>query len=317
MPVFENAGVENRFFSEPLEWYGEEHDFTEVNDRYIQVALELSERAVSKVAHECSIKTSDFDVIFFISTTGLSTPSVDARLANLIKFSPHIKRIPIWGLGCAGGTAGLARAHDYLKAYPSQRALIVGVELCSLAFQRNERGKSDIISTALFGDGAAACIMVGDKVVLDHSTGPHPSTLASLSTLYPDTEEVMSWRVTTEGFKVSLSKNIPAIVHSLVKNNVTEFLIGNEISIDKISHFIMHPGGKKILQAYAEGLPVPMERLQFSMDTLRDYGNMSSVTVYFVLEKFLKSTRKKSQEYGLMASLGPGFSSEMLLLKWD
>ena len=317
MPVFENAKVESRYFARDLDWFGHDHDFTEVNDIYIEVALDLSERAILKVTKECGISPSDFDVIFFLSTTGISTPSIDARLTNRIKFSPHIKRIPIWGLGCAGGAAGLARAHDYLKAYPTHRALVVGVELCSLAFQRNDRKKSDIISVALFGDGAAACVMVGDSVPLNENTGPHPSTISSLSTIYPDSEEVMSWKVTKEGFKVSLSKDIPMIVHSLVKPNVTEFLTQNELSIGDISHFVLHPGGMKVLQAYSEGLEISMERLQISKETLRDYGNMSSVTVYFILERFLRTTREKSDEYGLLASLGPGFCSELLLLKWD
>jgi len=317
MPVFDNAMVETRYFSAPLEWFGEHHDFTDVNDLYIKTALQLSEDAVLKLTAQCEIETEDFDVIFFISTTGLSTPSIDARLFNRIKLNPHIKRIPIFGLGCAGGAAGLARAHDYLKAYPTHRALIVAVELCGLAFQKDDFSKSNIVSTAIFGDGAAACLMVGDKVAMPDNLCAHPSTLGSFSTIYPDTEEVMSWKITSEGFKVQLSKNIPTIVTSLVKENVSDFLRAHEIPMEKISHFIMHPGGMKVLQAYSEGLNIPMNKLKHSVDVLRDYGNMSSTTVYFVLQRFLESTRDQSGEYGLLGSLGPGFSSELLLMKWD
>jgi alkylresorcinol/alkylpyrone synthase len=317
MPIFDNAMVEKRHFVTDLEWFGSPHSFTEVNDLYIESALALTEDAVIKLANQCNIKTSDFDVIFFISTTGLSTPSMDARLFNRIKMNPHIKRVPIWGLGCAGGAAGLSRAHDYLKAYPNQRALIVAVELCGLAFQLNDSSKSNLISTALFGDGAAAVLMVGDKVKLPDSTHSHPSTIASYSTIYPDSLDVMSWRITSEGFKVQLSKNIPAIVTSLVKKDVSEFLQELELSLDQINHFIFHPGGMKVLQAYAESLGIPMEKLKHSSEVLRDHGNMSSATVYFVLKRFLETSGDRSQDYGLLGSLGPGFSSELLLLKWD
>jgi len=315
MPIFDHAMVGQRYFSVGLEWFGEKHSFTEVNDLYIKTAVELSEEAILKLTAQCEVRVSDFDIIFFISTTGLSTPSIDARLFNRIGLHPHIKRVPIWGLGCAGGAAGLARAHDYLKSYPTHRALIVAVELCGLAFQMNDYSKSNIISTAIFGEGAAACMMVGDDVVLPDQLHGSPSVLGSLSTIYPETEDVMSWRVTSDGFKVQLSKDIPSIVTSLVKENVKEMLQGFELPLEKLSHFIMHPGGMKVLQAYAEGLNIPMEKLKHSVDVLHDFGNMSSATVYFVLQRFLESNRGHG-EYGLLGSLGPGFSSELLLLQW-
>ncbi len=271
MPVFDNAMVEKRHFVTNLEWFAEKHDFTEVNDLYIESALKLSEEAVCKLADQCGVQTTDFDVVFFISTTGLSTPSIDARLFNRIKMNPHIKRVPLWGLGCAGGAGGLSRAHDYLIAYPTHRALIIAVELCGLAFQINDYSKSNLISTALFGDGAAAVLMVGDQVKLNDNFCAHPSTLGSHSTIYPDSLDVMSWRITSEGFKVQLSKNIPSIVTSLVKENVTEFLDQNNLSLEKINHFIMHPGGMKVLQAYSEGLNVPMEKLNHSMNILLEF----------------------------------------------
>lgn len=317
MPVFDNAMVEKRHFVTDLEWFGDEHSFTEVNDLYIESALQLSEEAVMKLADQCKIKTTDFDIVFFVSTTGLSTPSIDARLFNRIKMNPHIKRVPIWGLGCAGGAAGLSRAHDYLKAYPTHRALIIAVEICGLAFQKNDPTKSNIVSAALFGDGAAAVLMVGDRVKLPDSLHSHPSTIASYSTIYPDSLDVKSWRITREGFKVQLSKNIPEIVTSLVKKDVSDFLQELELPIKNIAHFIFHPGGMKVLQAYSESLEIPMEKLKHSMEVLRNHGNMSSTTVYYVLKRFLETTPERSGDYGLLGSLGPGFSSELLLLKWD
>lgn len=317
LPVFENARVDTRYFSRNLEWFKDPHSFTEMNDAYIETALQLTEEAVCKLAEQCKVKTTDFDILFFISTTGVSTPSLDARLSNRIQFNPHIKRVPIWGLGCAGGAAGLARAHDYLKAYPTHRALIVTVELCSLSFQRKDISKSGMISVALFGDGAAACLMVGDRVTLEATGHSKPSTLGSFSTIYPETEEVMGWQVTSDGFTVQLSKDIPTIITSLVKKDVDEFLLSSEVPLERISHFIMHPGGTRVLEAYSEGLGIPSDRLRHSAEVLKDYGNMSSATVYFVLKRFLEGTKDKSGEYGLLGSLGPGFSSELLLLKWD
>ena len=317
MPIFDHANVKKRHFCVDLEWFDHAHSFTEVNDLYIEQALSLSEEAVLKLCDQFNFKTSDFDIIFLISTTGISTPSIDARLFNRIKLNAHIKRVPIWGLGCAGGAGGLSRAHDYLKAYPNHRALILAVELCGLSFQKNDHSKSNIISTALFADGAAAVAMVGDLVKINDQTCAHPSTIGSLSTIYPDTLEMMSWRITSEGFKVHLSKNIPLIVTTLVKENVTQLLKQNEIDFEKINHFILHPGGMKVLQSYSEGLNIPIEKLNFSIETLQNFGNMSSVTVYYILKLFLESTQNQTNEYGLLGSLGPGFSSELLLLKWN
>ncbi len=316
VPVFQNAKVDTRYFSKSLEWFSEPHTFTEMNDIYIETALELTAEVVTKLARQCEIKTTDFDVIFLISNTGVSTPSLDARLSNRIRLNPHIKRIPIWGLGCAGGAAGLARAHDYLKAYPTHRALIVAVELCSLAFQREDLTKSGIISVALFGDGAAACLMVGDCVPLGSSLHSRPSTIASLSTIYPDTEGVMGWRVTRDGFRVQLSKDIPTIVTTLVKKDIAELLGSLELSLDRIRHFIMHPGGAKVLAAYAAGLGIAVDQLHHSSEVLRNYGNMSSATVFFVLKRYLEEIVEQSNDFGLLGSLGPGFSSEILLIQW-
>jgi alkylresorcinol/alkylpyrone synthase len=317
MSVFENAKVDQRYFSKSLEWFNGDHSFTEVNDSYIETAVNLAEKVVTDLVAQNGIKTTDFDVIFFISTTGLSTPSIDARLFNRIKLNQHIKRIPIWGLGCAGGAAGIARAHDYLKAYPKHRALVIALELCGLAFQKNDFSKSNIISMALFGDGAAACYLAGDEVKSPPSQSARPQTVASLSTIYPESEEVMSWRVTSEGFKVQLAKEIPNIVTSLVKGNVEELLLQNEVKFEAVDHFVMHPGGAKVIRAYSEGLQIPIEKLKNSSDVLREYGNMSSCTIYFVLKRALEQANESVTSYGLMASLGPGFSSELVLLKWN
>ncbi len=317
LPVFDNALIDSRYFVSDMEWFAREHSFTEANDLFIQASLDLTQQAVVALADRCSISTEDFDVIFFVSTTGLSTPSIDARLFNRISLNPHIKRIPIWGLGCAGGAGGIARAFDYLKAYPNHRGLVVSVELCSLAFQINDRRKSNIIATALFGDGAAACLVVGDDVPISENGMSHPSIVGSLSTIYPETLDVMGWRITSSGFEIVLSKDIPTIVTSLVKENVDELLTTHNVRAGDVHHYIAHPGGAKVMEAYTEALDLKNGDLGHSFAVLREYGNMSSTTVFFILERYLRKTKQQSGEYGLVSALGPGFSSELVLLKWD
>jgi alkylresorcinol/alkylpyrone synthase len=308
--VFDNSLIDERSFVVDHDWFEQPHDFTEVNDLYIDKSLELSKEAICKLSDQLGIALDEIDAIVFISTTGLSTPSIDARLFNLLPFNKHIKRIPIWGLGCAGGAAGIARAFDIAKAYPDAKVLVVSVELCGLAFQRNERQKSSIIATALFGDGAAACLVVGDNV---RSIGPR--VVDTMSTIYPDTLDVMGWRITGEGFKVVLSRDIPTIVRSLVYENIGELLSRNQLDYQSIDHFVAHPGGKKVLEAYQEALTITPEDLRHSYGVLRDHGNMSSVTVFFILERYLQDAEVTSG-YGLLSALGPGFCSELVLLQW-
>ena len=318
LPVFDSAQIDQRNFSVPMDWFGSPHTFTEVNDLFIETALDLSVEVVLSLARRCKIETTDFDAIFFISTTGLSTPSLDARLFNRIPMNPHIKRVPIWGLGCAAGAAGLARAAEYLRAFPKHRALIVSVELCGLAF-RSEMTKSNLVATAIFGDGAAACLMVGDDVP-QIAPGIEPQVLGSLSTIYPDTLDVMNWRITSEGFQVGLSRDIPSIVKSLVRENIEEFLEQNDLDFSQIRHWVMHPGGAKVITAYSEALSLEKEALHFSAEVLRDYGNMSSATIFFVLERILSHANEcpdQGKGYGLASALGPGFSSELVLLNWN
>ena len=321
LPVFDNAIVERRCLAVDLDWLSRKHSFTESNDLYIQVALDLSAQVSTDAAYQCGLSTEEFDIVFFISTTGLSTPSIDGRLFNRIALNPHIKRVPIWGLGCAGGAGALARAYDYLKSYPTHRALIIAVEFCSLSFQLNELSKTNVISSALFGDGAAACVVLGDRVPFKDTGREQPSILGSLSTIYPDSEDVMSWQATSDGFKVRLSRDIPSIVTSLVKGNIEELLQDLELKLNDLTHLILHPGGTKVLQAYADGIGTSIEKLAHSNSVLRDFGNMSSVTVYFVLKRFLENSRQHSRqhsgEYGLVGALGPGFSSELVLLQWN
>jgi alkylresorcinol/alkylpyrone synthase len=308
--VFDNSLIDERSFAVDQDWFEQPHDFTEVNDRYVTEALDLSKAAISALSDRLALPLDQIDAIVFISTTGLATPSIDARLFNILPFNKHIKRIPIWGLGCAGGAAGIARAYDIAKAYPDSRVLVVSLELCGLAFQKDDKQKSSIIATALFGDGAAACLIAGDNV-----EGSGPAIVDTMSTIYTDTLDVMGWKITSDGFKVVLSRDIPTIVRSLVHENIGELLSRNALDYVDLSHFVAHPGGKKVLEAYEEALGLQQDDLRHSYGVLRDHGNMSSATVFFILERYLQD-KTVSQGYGLLSALGPGFCSELVLLKW-
>lgn len=317
LTVFENAQIEERFFSAPIEWFKQNHSFQEKNSRYINVAIKLGIEAIKKAANVQSIHLDDIDAIFFISSTGISTPSIEAKIMNRLPFHKHVKRIPIWGLGCAGGAAGLARANEYCKAYPDANVLVLCVELCSLTFQKEDISKSNIIGTSLFADGAAACIICGEqsKLLERLKRKVLPKMIDHRSTLLPDSEDVMGWDVKDTGLHVIFSKDIPTIVKNWLKPNLESFLQEHRLAIQDITHWIAHPGGKKVLDAYMEALELSDEKLRHSANILKHFGNMSSVTVLFVLNEIFSSTVSENT-YGLLFALGPGFSSEFLLMRW-
>jgi alkylresorcinol/alkylpyrone synthase len=315
MPVFDNAQVDERHFIVGQEWFRDPHSFTETNDLYIVEALRLSEQVTTSVAESVGVDLEKIDLIIFVSTTGVSTPSIDARLFNRLKFSSHLKRLPIWGLGCAAGASALSRAFDYTTAYPEAIVLIVSIELCGLAFQKTAT-KENIIAAALFGDGAAGCIVAGDNADIPREELRAPHIIGSLSTTYPDTLDVMGWRITAAGFELLLSKDIPTIVTKLVKPNIDELLDKHRIEFSEIKHFVTHPGGAKVLDAYRDTLGLHDEQLGHARSILRENGNMSSATVFFILNKFLRSGNVGEGDYGLISALGPGFSSELLLIRW-
>ncbi len=305
LSVFENGQIETRSFVEPLEWYQTTHSFAEKNDLYIQHAVRYGCEAIKDCLEKVNFHPEDIDALFFISTTGLATPSIEARIMNNLSFSKHTKRIPIWGLGCAGGAAGLARAYEYCTAFKNAKVLVVAVEFCSLTFQLDDISKSNLIGTSLFADGVGCVCVVGENVV-DNGL----RIVRTQSTLMSNSESVMGWDVRDNGLYVIFSKDIPTLIDSWLKPNVENFLDGK-----KVDHFIAHPGGKKVLDAYIHSFDLSEEQLQESTDVLKKYGNMSSVTILYVLEQM--QTKGNIGEMGLMAALGPGFSSELLLLRWE
>lgn len=321
--VFHNGQIETRYFSAPLEWFEQDHSLQEKNDLYIKLAQKFGIKAIKDcLTHPAFLKNDIspevIDAIFFVSTTGMSTPSIDAKIMNQLPFSPHTKRIPIWGLGCAGGAAGLSRAYEYCLAFPQANVLVVSVELCSLTFQSGDHSKSNLVGTSLFADGAACTLLTGNRsTLLERSNLPvRPKILGTQSTLMPDSEEVMGWDIKAEGLYVIFAKSIPGIITNWLKPNVDKFLSQYNLHSRNIAQFIAHPGGKKVLEAYEQALSMPEEMTEVSREILRTHGNMSSPTVLFVLKSFLE-TGAGVGEYGLAAALGPGFSSELLLLEWS
>ncbi len=311
MSVFDNTEIKTRNFCKPLDYYNSIHGFQEQNEEYIRISLEYSVKAIEECIAKAQIKKEDITDIIFLSTTGLATPSLDALIINKMKLNPNISRIPIFGLGCAGGVAGFAKASVLAKANPDAVVLLVAVELCSLTFLRNDFSKSNFVGSSLFADGVAALIITGDNQ--KNKTKNDISFLATQSKLYYDSLDVMGWEFLDKGFKVLFSQDIPTIIATNIYNDVSSFLEKHQLKISDIKNFIFHPGGKKILTAYDEALKVEGDFLKNTREVMQDNGNMSSPTVLYVLERFL--TQGFEDGYGLMVSMGPGFSSEMVLLQ--
>ncbi|RSD26557.1 type III polyketide synthase [Mesobacillus subterraneus] len=322
LTVFQNGQIEKRHFAKDLEWFEKDHTFEEKNDAYIETAVKLGAEAISNcLKNDAFLKNEvhfeDIDAIFTISTTGLSTPSIDARIMNILPSSQYTKRIPIWGLGCAGGAAGLSRAYEYCLAFPKAKVLVLSIELCSLTFQRNDRSKSNLIGTSLFADGVACTLVCGDDSDYQKfmKRQAAPNIIGTQSTTMPDSLDVMGWDVKNEGLFVIFSKDIPSIIENWLQPNVLRFLHSNGLDVQDLNHFIAHPGGKKVLEAYVSALHFPESMTQTSLEVLKEYGNMSSATILYVLRRFMESAGEG--DIGLAAALGPGFSSELLLMRWE
>jgi alkylresorcinol/alkylpyrone synthase len=321
LAVFDHGGIETRRLCMPLEWYTAEHSFGERNVHYIEQGLALASDAIIRALARAGLTARDVDHVVFVSSTGIATPSLDAALANRLGFRGDIRRTPIWGLGCAGGAAGLARAREFAVAAPGSRVLLVALELCSLAFQRRERSKRNLVAASLFADGAAAVLVTAGPVL--PATGAAPSAPsraavsieASASTLWPDTLDVMGWEIDGEGLHVVFSRDIPAIVRRWVRQSVEGFLAAHGSSLETITHVVSHPGGMKVLEAYQEALALPAKAFRHARDVLRERGNMSSPTCLFVLERFLEAGEIAPGDTAILTALGPGFSAEYVLLR--
>ncbi|MGZ3872390.1 MAG: type III polyketide synthase [Mucilaginibacter sp.] len=307
--AFDNTEIKYRNFCKPLSYYAKPNTFEERNKEYLDIALNYSVQAAEDCIAKSGIAKDDITDILFVSTTGLATPSLDAMIINKMRLNQHVNRSPLWGLGCGGGVSGMAKANIVAKANPDAVVLLVAVELCSLTLIKSDYSKSNFIGSSLFSDGIAACIIKGDN----HKNTSGLTYVGASSKLYYDSLEVMGWDFQDTGFKVLFSKDIPTFIHEHIKGDIDEFLAKHNLQINDIKNFIFHPGGKKVLDAYQDTLGVEGDFLQTTREVMNNYGNMSSATVLYVLEKFMREGFEPG--YGLMLSMGPGFSSEMVLLK--
>lgn len=307
-----NVLVGGRYLALPLEEYETRvTSWGAANDAWIEVSQEIGATAVRDAMDKASLALDDVGCLIFVSVTGVATPSIDARLMNRLDLPPDVRRIPIFGLGCVAGAAGISRAADYVKAYPDQVAVLLSVELCSLTLQLQDLSIPNLISSGLFGDGAAAAVVVGAD-----RPAAGPRICASRSIFYRDTERVMGWDISEKGFQVVLSASVPEVVRHHLRADVDRFLGDHGLGRQDISSWVAHPGGPKVLEAMQEALEVPREALSVTWQSLQEIGNLSSASVLMVLEETMVHHRPQPGSLGLLMALGPGFCSELVLLEW-
>lgn len=305
------VGVEGRHLALPIESYDNLTSWGQANDAWIEVAEDLAEQALCRSLMRAGFSEPDVDAIFFVSVTGVASPSIDARLINRMHLRPDVKRNPLFGLGCVAGAAGIARAADYVRAYPAHVAALISVELCSLTWQRGDLSMANLISSGLFGDGSAAVIVAGEQ---RQANGPR--ILATRSSFYRGTEDVMGWDISEAGFRIVLSNEVPNMVRRHLARDIDAFLAEYDLSRDDIDSWIMHTGGPKVLEATAEALELREGALDASWQSLRRVGNLSSTSVLLVLEEFMNRRRPAPGSYSILAAMGPGFCAELVLLRW-
>lgn len=309
--LFDNCGVEKRHFSFPLDYYLADKSFDERNDDYIRKATALAERAARACLQEAGVVPDQVDHLFVTTTTGLATPSLDALLLPLLGLRPNVRRWPLFGLGCAGGAGALVRADEVLGEGIAATALVISVELCGQSFTRHASDPVDAVGGALFGDGAAAVLLS-----CSNSARPAPAILARRSVLFENTRDIMGWRFTSGGMRLVLSQEVAELLRRRFKPVVQDFLASVGLAVGDVTHWVLHPGGRRIIEAYQEALDCSAETLAWTRDSLARVGNLSSASVLFVLSDMLKGTPHSKGERALVAAPGPGFGMEMVVLEW-
>ena len=309
MPIFDNAGIETRRTCKPVGWYQDDHSLAETSAAYIEAATTLCARAGRELIERQGLAPHQIDRVIYVNTTGLATPSIDARLINLLGLRANVRRTPIWGLGCAGGVAGLSHAYHHVVGHPRERVLLCCAEMCSLTLLRDDATISNVVATALFADGAAAALISGDD-----TTDRGYELVDSRSTLYPDSLHVMGWNVVSRGLQVVFDRRIPQIVDRHARGELDAFLAAHALTRADVTEYLFHPGGPKVLAAYAAAYGVELERFSWSRQILREFGNMSSTTALYVLERYMKAHPPGRGGRAVISTLGPGFSSESVLM---
>ncbi|WP_035804645.1 type III polyketide synthase [Kitasatospora mediocidica] len=309
------SSVGTRHLALPLERYADLGGFGRANDLFIEEGLRLGERALRAALDQAGIAPHEVDLVITTSVTGIAAPSLEARLAGRVGLRPDVKRVPVFGLGCVAGAAGLARLHDYLAGHPGQVAVLLCVELCSLTVQRGDASPANLVAGALFGDGAGALVAVGREHRL-HREGAGPTVSATRSRLYSGTERALGWDIGDTGFRIVLGAELPELVRLHVGEEVRSFLAEHDLKPPDVAGWVCHPGGPKVLDALEATLGLDAGALELTRRSLAQVGNLSSASVLHILRDTLALRPPPSGTPGLMLAMGPGFCSELVLLRW-
>lgn len=314
LPVFDNAGIATRYSCMPLDWYGTPVGWRERNGLYIRHAQSLLETAARRCLASAGLSATSVDAVVTVSTTGIATPSLDARLIGPLGLRPDVERLPVFGLGCCGGVQGLARAAALARARPGRRVLLLVVELCALTFRPTDLSKSNIVAAALFGDGAAAALVSTEEGDAKRLPVPAPVVSDWGEHTWPDSLDVMGWRVEDDGLGVLFSRDIPTLVREGFAPVMGDFLARNDVRPEALAATACHPGGMKVVDALESVVGLPAGGMTAARRVLRDYGNMSAPTVLFVLREVL---RARPRGPILVSALGPGFTAGFVLLRGE